>query len=72
MYFQAQDLGCEPLDAPFLSYQDGRLMELNHFALSPVSWWILKNHGIAVFGPPPETLQFSVDMHQLLRSSRKI
>ena len=72
MYFQARDLGC--LDGevePFLNYHDGKLKWADRFGLSSVTWWILKHCGIAVFGPPVQSLTFTVDMDELIRRQRE-
>jgi hypothetical protein len=66
-YFQPDDLG-RPDDevAPFLKYHDGKLEGCLHFGLCSVTWWILQNRGIAVFGPPLRKLGLTVDMDYLL------
>jgi hypothetical protein len=67
-YLQAADIGC--LDgevSPFLKFHDGKLEWCELFSLSSVTWWILKEKGIAVFGPLPKELAFTVDMDGLLR-----
>lgn len=67
-YFQPGDLGClEHTSEPFLNYQDGKLYWADQFGLSSVTWWILKNRGIAVLGPDPLTLPFNVDMEHVIR-----
>jgi hypothetical protein len=72
MYFQARDLGCvDHIDHPFLNYHDGKLKESYHFGLSTVTWWILKNHGIAVFGTAPQYLDIAVDMAHLIYIQQK-
>jgi hypothetical protein len=72
VYVQASDLGHHD-DAlqPHFNYHDGRLVEQRRFTLSAITWWILKNHGIALFGPPPEQLGFEVDMAYLLAGQRE-
>ena len=67
-YLQAAAIGC--LDdevGPFLKYHDGKIEWDDCFGLSSVTWWILKEKGIAVFGPPPQELAFTVDLDCLLR-----
>jgi hypothetical protein len=72
MYFQARDLGCvEHTNQRFLHYHEGKLKESQHFDLSAVTWWILKNHGIAVFGPTPQSLDIVVDMDHLIHLQQK-
>jgi len=72
LYFQAGDLGCaDDVLQPYLSYHDGRLKWSERFVLSSVTWWILKQRGIALFGPPPETLAITVGMDDLVRKQRE-
>lgn len=72
LYLQGQDLGrLDHRADPFPAYHDGRLAWSDHFELSSVTWWILKNHGIAVFGLPPQTLGITVDMEHLIRLQHK-
>jgi hypothetical protein len=72
MYFQAGDLGClDQSREPFLNYHDGKLKWSDHFGLSSVTWWILKNHGIALFGPSPQTLDINVNMDHLIQVQRE-
>lgn len=47
-------------------YHDGKLHEKGHFEINSVTWWILKNHGIAVSGPEPADLPFQVDWDLLI------
>jgi hypothetical protein len=72
MYFQARDLGCkEHTHDPFPNFHDGRLNWAYHFELSSVTWWILKNRAIAVFGPPTSSLPIAVDMDHLIDVQQK-
>ncbi len=67
-YFQPSDLGCiDDEVSPFLNYHDGKVEWRRRFGLGPVTWWILKEKGIAVFGPPPQGLALTVDMQRLLQ-----
>lgn len=71
-YLQANDLGhfndeVEPY--PFCG--DGLLRPSGHFELNPVTWWILKNHGIAVMGSEPQELSFTVDWNRLITKMRE-
>ncbi len=71
MYCLAGDLGClERPQEPFLNYQDGKLARAARFELSSVTWWILKNRGLALFGPPADSLDLQVDMQHLLQVQR--
>jgi hypothetical protein len=68
MYFQFQDLGCQDqTKEPFLTYHYGRLNWMDRFDLGLVTWWILKNHGIAVFGLPSKSLDITVNIEDLIR-----
>lgn len=72
MYFQPGDLGClDRTNEPFLNYHDGKLTWSSNFGLSSVTWWILKHCGISVFGPSPQTLNFTVDMDHLIHVQRE-
>jgi hypothetical protein len=72
MYFQVQDIGCQgPTKQPFSAYRDGRLKWANRFDLGLVTWWILKNHGVTVFGMPPQFLNITVNMEDLIRLQRE-
>ena len=66
-YLPAADLGGTAAQvAPHPYYQDGRLVFAGHFELNPVTWWILKQHGITLRGPAAGELSFSVDQEALL------
>lgn len=75
-YLQRSDLGhFEHEIQPHPYYQDGKLIEKGYFEINSVTWWILKNHGVALWGPQPVTLPFTVDwclletrMHENLNS----
>jgi hypothetical protein len=51
-------------------YHDGVLRLHGHFELNSVEGWILKNHGIAVVGPTPQDLPFSIDWEALIKTMR--
>jgi hypothetical protein len=72
MYSQVQDLGCQngPKE-PFPTYHDGKLNWTDRFELGLVTWWILKNHGIALFGLPPLSLDITVNMEDLIQLQQK-
>jgi len=72
VYFQRGDLGRlddEVGRSP--KYYDGKLEWCDHFVLSSVTWWILKEQGIPVFGPLPQSLPLTVNMDYLLREQRE-
>lgn len=52
-------------------YHDGILKQDAHFVVNSVEGWILKNHGIALLGPDPETLPIAIDWDQLLEEMRE-
>lgn len=72
VYMQPADLGKHDGEVqPHLNYHDGKLREQQHFHLSAITWWILKNHGIPLLGPAPAQLGFEVDMAELLAGQRE-
>ncbi len=72
MYFQKSDLGCRGDEIqPFPRYLLGKLTWMEHFPLSAVTWWTLKQHGITLFGSPAQTLSYSLDLEDLLRGQRQ-
>ena len=46
---------------PLPGYHDGVLRLHHNFELNPVTWWVLRNHGIPVVGPSPHELPITVD-----------
>lgn len=67
-YLQPEDLGRSDAEVePFPNYHDGKLSWSTQFGLSSITWWILKNRGIAVFGPPPQAFGYSIDMELLIQ-----
>jgi hypothetical protein len=67
IYLQPVDVGCragEPL--PFPAFHDGRLKPSRSAGLNPVTWWILKQRGIALRGARAADLPFEVDWAGLL------
>ena len=67
-YVQADDLG-QPESAipPHPIYHDNKLDPAGHFDVSPVTWWTLKNKGIAIVGADSQSLPYTVDWDALLR-----
>jgi aminoglycoside adenylyltransferase-like protein/nucleotidyltransferase-like protein len=49
-----------------LGFHDGVLRLHHNSELNPVTWWILKNHGIPILGPPPRELPIIVDSQRLV------
>jgi hypothetical protein len=71
-YLQVDDLGhFDDEVEPHPSYHGGVLRPAGHFELNSVTWWILKNHGIAVMGSKPQELSFTVDWNRLITKMRE-
>ncbi len=70
-YFQEGDLGRVEGVEPFPSYHDGRLRIRELYKLFSIDWWELKNGGIALLGPPPQELAFTVDWDLLIERMRQ-
>lgn len=76
IYLQPDDLGrFENEVEPFPCYHDNRLTLSTTFEMNSITWWILKERGIALLGPEPNELPFTVEwglllhrMHQNLNS----
>lgn len=65
-YLQWSDLGkFEAEIAPYPYYHDGVLHPHGYHEINAVTWWILKNHGIALMDAPP--LAFEVDWDVLIQ-----
>jgi hypothetical protein len=61
MYVPLADLGKPNADIGSYPYTaDGEFHPAGHFDLNAVTWWLLKHQGIALRGPAPATLPFSV------------
>jgi len=66
-YFQINDLGrFENEIKPHPYYHDGKFHDKGYFEINSVTWWILKNHGIAVMGKESGDLPFTVDWNILV------
>ncbi len=66
-YLQAADLGQpESVIAPHPIYHDNQLNPAGHFDVSPLTWWLLKNKGIALLGADPQNLPYTVDWPTLI------
>lgn len=62
LYCQPADLGCpDQMPCPHLKWHDGRLLRAERLHMGAITWWILQNHGIRVFGPEEMHLDFSTD-----------
>ncbi len=71
-YYQPDDLRNmdHPCD-PIIYIHNGKLFWSVQFGLSLVSWWILNNHGITLFGPPPKSLGVTVTVDHLVQRQRE-
>jgi hypothetical protein len=71
-YLQADDLGHFDDEVELHpACHDGVLRPAEHFELNSVTWWILKNHSIAVIGSKPQALSFTVDWNLLITRMRE-
>lgn len=66
-YLQPQDIGKFDI-SPYPYYHDGKLHPSGQHEINSVTWWILKNKGIAVVGDIPD---FSVDWDLLVANMRE-
>lgn len=65
-YLQASDLGQLTDTMPkHPHYHDGVLHPSGHHDINAVTWWVLKNRGIALLGPEPTALAYEVDWPKL-------
>jgi hypothetical protein len=72
IYLQPYQLGSlEGETEAFPLYHDGILSWANRIPLAPVTWWILKNRGLALFGPDPANLSIPLSEDDLLRGQRE-
>ncbi|HEU4326509.1 MAG TPA: aminoglycoside adenylyltransferase domain-containing protein [Roseiflexaceae bacterium] len=66
-YLQWQDLGLlEDTIPPHPHIHDGVLHPSGFHDINHVTWWVLKQHGLAVLGPPADQLAIEVDWDDLL------
>jgi hypothetical protein len=71
-YVQENDLGrFEHEMPPHPYYQDGKLHEQGYFEINSITWWVLKNHGIAIRGMEPQELPFTVDWDLLISKMKE-
>src|SRR5512133_3875177 len=66
IYLQTGDLGQQKEIPTYPSLHEGKLQPSRHFELNPVTWWLLKNRAITLFGPDAQTLPFTVDWNELI------
>ncbi len=66
-YLQWHDFGRLPnAIAPSPYVAQGILHPQGYGDLNLVTWWVLKHHGIALVGPPPQGLTFTVSWDELV------
>jgi hypothetical protein len=71
-YLMWEDLGRSEEAIPLgPCYHDSVLNPAGHHDLSFVTWWVLKNRGIALVGPQLQDLDFAVDWERLLTGMHK-
>jgi Domain of unknown function (DUF4111) len=66
-YLQWQDLGLlsdRIVPSPYVA--DGIYHPQGYRDINLVTWWLLKHHGIALFGTSPQTLTFTVSWDELV------
>jgi hypothetical protein len=69
IYLTWDELGkLAPEVAPYPYYTGGRMHEAGYFELSLVTWFELKQYGIAIVGPQAAKLDFQVDWELLISS----
>jgi hypothetical protein len=70
-YLKWEDLGqFEGVIPPSPHLHDGVLTPDGCRDVDSVTWWLLKNRGIALVGPEPQELTFSVDWERLITRMR--
>jgi hypothetical protein len=71
-YIQPGELGRPERDIePYPHFHDGVLQSAARNGLNSVTWWELKNHGIAVVGDDPQELSFNIDGNLLIRKMQE-
>jgi hypothetical protein len=55
---------------PYLNYHDKVLRPDTYVDVNDVTWWVLKNRGIALFGPEPNQLDLGVNWNVLIANMR--
>lgn len=71
-YLQVTDLGrFEDNIQPHPYYQDGKLYNAGYFEINSITWWVLKNHGIPIWGSEPEDMPFTVDWDLLITGMKE-
>lgn len=67
MYVPLRDIGKRNAEvAPYPYTADGEFHRSGHFDLNGVTWWLVKQHGITLFGPKPQELPFAAPWEEVL------
>lgn len=70
-YLQLQDVGqMEETIRPHPYIHDGIFHASGYHDINAVTWWILKQRGIAISGPPPDQFNIQIDWADLLVKMR--
>jgi hypothetical protein len=71
-YLQWDNLGrLEDTTVPSPVHHDGKLERAQKFDVNSVTWWVLKNRGITLVGPSPESLDLVVDWDVLVTRMKR-
>lgn len=71
VYIIKEDIGIISHEPIYLYYNDGEMGYGEYFNFNPITWWVLKNQGFDVVGPPVNTFQFNVSPQQLVSYVRE-
>ncbi|MEO1289651.1 MAG: aminoglycoside adenylyltransferase domain-containing protein [Chloroflexota bacterium] len=66
-YIQVNDLGNSPDEVTPYPYFDGESLQVGHYDLNLVTWWLLQHHGITVSGGSNALDSIDVDWDELER-----
>lgn len=66
IYLQSGDLGRHEGIPAYPSLHEGKFQPSQHFEMNPITWWLLKNRAITLFGPDSQTLPFMVNWDELI------
>jgi predicted nucleotidyltransferase len=55
---------------PYPAFHDGKLLPRTHEGMNAVTWWILKQHGLRLFGPERSALPLEVKWADVLSTMR--
>lgn len=66
IYVQPDDLGKSADDVTPYPYHHDKRVDVGHFELNPVTWWLLKHQAITVRGVPAAALSFEINHDALI------